>query len=350
MQKTKFAQELIETAKLLVSPGKGILAADESNSTLASRFKAIGLESTLETREAYRGMLFTAPGLSKYISGVIQFDETLSQKHFSGESLQSILKSQKIITGIKVDKGVVALSTGEPITTGLDGLAERCERYYGQGCRFAKWRGVLKISENFPTGLAISENASALARYAKICQDSGLVPIVEPEVLCEGSHSIEKCEEVSTIVFSAVVKSLHEHGVLLEGILLKPNMITSGISLKENTSSVEIAMRTIRVLSRTIPPAVPGIVFLSGGQSEEEASNNLNAMNAIPGAKKPWNLSFSFGRALQASCIKAWAGKDLEAGQKALIIRAQANSLATLGKHNPEKSQGESLHVSNYVY
>ena len=349
MRSFKFAQELIETARLLCAPGKGILAADESVTTLASRFKSINLENTPESREAYRTLLFTAPHLSTYISGVIQFEETLSNKLPSGESLQSVLKSNHMIAGIKVDKGMVSLPTHESITIGLDGLSERCQSYYAQGCRFAKWRAALKISSQFPTTLAISENANALARYAYICQESGLVPIVEPEVLVEGDHSIERCEEVSEMVYAAVVKSLHDHGVMLEGILLKPNMITPGVKCKTRASPTEIAMKTVKVLSRTIPPAVPGIVFLSGGLSEEEASANLNAMNNIPGTKTPWKLSFSFGRALQASCIKAWAGKNLEAGQQALIKRAIANSLATLGKYKDEK-QGESLHVSNYVY
>ena len=350
MRTSAYIQEIIQTAKLLAAPGKGILAADESINTLGTRFKNIGVENTAENRESYRSMLFTTPGLSKYISGVIQFEETLNNKLPSGESLQTVLKKNNMIAGIKVDKGLIALPTDENITTGLDNLLERCKSYYSQGCRYAKWRAALKISSTFPTYLAISENANALARYAYICQEAGLVPIVEPEVLAEGDHSIDTCAKISTQVYAAVIQSLHLHGVVLEGILLKPNMITSGVSNTNKANATEIAMKTVSVLSRTIPPAVPGIMFLSGGQSEEESSANLNAMNSIPGAKKPWNLSFSFGRALQATPMKVWAGKNTKAGQDALIIRAEANSLATLGKYKPEKSKGESLHVSNYVY
>ena len=349
MRLNPYVQELIETAKLLAFPGKGILAADESIPTLATRFSKINLSNTAENREAYRSMLFTTPNLSKFISGVIQFEETLTNKLSNGESLQSVLKKNKLIPGIKVDKGLALLPTNESVTVGLDGLSDRCKEFYSQGCRFAKWRAVIKIGKNSPSNLAILENANSLARYASICQYSGLVPIVEPEVLAEGDHSIEECAEVSTKVYTAVINSLHLHGVILEGILLKPNMITSGVSA-EKASSTEIALQTLKVLNRTIPSAVPGIMFLSGGQSEEEASFNLNAINSVPGAKKPWTLSFSFGRALQASCIKDWGGINVKEAQATLIKRAEANSQASLGKYQNTGVKGESLHVSNYSY
>lgn len=350
MRTNLYKQELVEIANALCAPGKGILAADESISTLSKKFDKINLPNTYENRQAYRSMLFTAPNLNKYISGVIQFEETLTNKLSSGESLQTYLHTNKIITGIKVDKGLSLLHTGETVTTGLDGLGDRCKNYYDQGCRFAKWRAVIKIEPKFPTPLAIKLNSELLARYASICQGSGLVPIVEPEVLVEGDHNIEKCAEISTIVYSAVISALHEHGVLLEAVLLKPNMITSGISSSNKDTHTEIALNTLQVLGRTIPPAVPGIVFLSGGQSEEEATNNLNSINSVPAVKKPWNLSFSFGRALQASCVEAWAGQNITAGQQALMKRASANSLATLGQQKTEKTEGKSLHITNYVY
>lgn len=350
MKVSSFAAELVQTAKKIATPGKGILAADESTNTIGSRFTKIKLQNTYENRAAYRSMLFTAPNLNKYISGVIQFEETLTNKLPTGESLQSVLAKQGIITGIKVDKGLGLLPNDEPFTTGLDGLDERCASFYQAGVRFAKWRAVIKLSGKSPSSLSISTNTDGLAKYAAICQRNGLVPIVEPEVLAEGDHSIEKCAEVSKIVYSETFASLHKHGVLLEGILLKPNMITSGMSAITKASSEEIALRTVEVLSSTVPPIVPGIMFLSGGQSEEEASMNLNKINLVERYLKPWTLSFSYGRALQFSCLNAWAGSNVAAGQKELIRRAAANSLATLGKYVDEKTVGESLHISNYSY
>lgn len=345
-----FAKELVSTARQLATLGKGILAADESLTTLGSRFSKINVENTYENREAYRSMLFTTPSLSNYISGAIQFDETLKNKTPEGELLQNILKKANIIPGIKVDKGLSVLSNEETLTTGLDGLEDRVKFYYSQGCRFAKWRGVLKISNKMPSSLAIEENANSLAKYAFICQSNGLVPIVEPEILAEGDHDIETCGAVSTLVYSAVMNALHKHSVLFEGILLKPNMITPGIKSHKKASFQEIAEKTLETLYRTIPPAVPGIMFLSGGQSEEDASSNLNAINQINKGKGPWVLSFSYGRALQASCMKAWQGKNIKAGQETLLHRAKMNSLATIAKYQRENNNGESLHVSNYSY
>jgi fructose-bisphosphate aldolase class I len=350
MKVSKFASELFETAKKIATPGKGILAADESTGTIGSRFTRIKLQNTYENREAYRSMLFTAANLNKFISGVIQFEETISNKLPSGESLQSVLARNGIVSGIKLDKGLCLLANDEPFTLGLDGLDERCASFYQAGLRFAKWRAVIKISPTFPSNLAITTNAEGLAKYAMICQRNGLVPIVEPEVLSEGDHDISKCAEVSKLVLSETFVSLQRHGVLLEGILLKPNMITSGMLNKNKASSEEIALKTVEVLSNTVPPVVPGIMFLSGGQSEEESSVNLNNINKVERFFKPWTLSFSYGRALQHSSITAWAGSNVAAGQKELLRRAAANSLASLGKYQDEKKTGESLHISNYSY
>ena len=350
MKVSTYAAELVETAKKIATPGKGILAADESTNTIGNRFGKIKLRNTYENRAAYRAMLFTAPNLNRYISGVIQFEETLINKLPSGEGLQTFLARQGIIAGIKVDKGLAVLPNNEPYTTGLDGLDERCATYYQVGVRFAKWRAVIKLTGESPSSLAISVNTDALAKYAAICQRNGLVPIVEPEVLADGDHSIDKCAEISKQVYSETFASLHKHGVMLEGILLKPNMITSGMSCKEKASSEEIALRTVEVLASTVPPIVPGIMFLSGGQSEEEASLNLNKINLVEKYFKPWTLSFSYGRALQNSSLNAWAGNNVQAGQKELIRRAAANALATVGKYADEKTTGESLHVSGYSY
>jgi len=350
MKYSQYIPELIETARKIATPGKGILAADESLNTIGGRFSKINLDNSYANREAYRSMLFTAPNLSKFISGVIQFDETLSNKLPSGESLQTVLSRNSIITGIKVDKGLSLLQSDEPITLGLDGLDERCQSYYKQGIRFAKWRAVLKISDKFPSNLAVLSNADSLAKYALICQRNGLVPIVEPEVLAEGNHDIEKCAEISRAVYSEVFNALCKHGVLLEGILLKPNMITSGMNSEKKVKSEVVAEKTVETLARTVPPAVPGIMFLSGGQSEEESSLNLNAINLASKYIKPWTLSFSYGRALQSSSLKAWGGKNIKEGHAALLKRAAANANASLGKYEIESNKGESLHIANYTY
>lgn len=352
-----FTQELIQNARRIATRGKGILAADESTGTIANRFKSIDLENTYENREAYRVLLVTAPGIEQYISGVILFEETLDNKLPDGTLLPEHLTRLGILPGIKVDKGLVTIpgTDGETSTQGLDGLAERCKTYYSKGCRFAKWRATYKITKDCPSEVAILENAHGLARYAAICQSNGLVPIVEPEVLADGTHSIDECAEKSQRVYAAVVKALHDHGVLLEGALLKPNMITSGMSASERAGPGDVAWRTVQVLTRTIPAAIPGIMFLSGGQSEEEASVNLNAMNALPNVVRPWSLSFSYGRALQHSAIRLWAGKheNVTRAQEMLLSRAQANSQANLGEYQGGSggaAAAESLYVSNYTY
>lgn len=352
----KYKDELIATAKAIASPGKGILAADESTTTIGNRFKGINVENNEENRRAYRELLFTSEGIENYISGVILFEETLYQSTKDGVRFTELMKKKGIIPGIKVDKGTVAIggTNNETATQGLDDLGKRCAKYYSEGARFAKWRAVLKIGKTEPSEVAILENAHGLARYAAICQENGLVPIVEPEVLVDGTHDIDECAQKSERVFAAVVKALHDHNVLLEGSLLKPNMITPGSDSQKKVSSQEIAWKTVRTLLRTIPGAIPGIMFLSGGQSEDEASANLNEMNKLQDVKKPWNLSFSYGRALQHSCLRKWLGKEenLVDAQTTFLGRAKNNSLATLGKYEGGQSGSgsESLHVKGYVY
>ncbi len=282
MVETKnFKEELIANAKKICRPGFGILAADESTGTIGNRFSKIDVENTEPNRRAYRELLFTTEGLENHISGVIMFEETLDQATADGVNFVKLLESKNIVPGIKVDKGIVNIghTEGETATTGLDGLAERCKKYYEKGCRFAKWRAVLKIGNGLPSALSITENAHTLARYGSICQDNGLVPIIEPEILTDGDHTIEQCAEASERVFSGVMKALIDHKLIIEGLLLKPNMVTPGSTCPEKKTTQEIAWYTVRTLSRSIVPALPGIVFLSGGQSEEDASLNLNAMN-----------------------------------------------------------------------
>jgi len=351
---SNFREELIATANAIATPGKGILAADESTGTIGSRFNGIKVENIEENRRAYRELLFTAEGLEQYISGVILFDETLYQKTEDGTRFTEVLKNKGIITGIKLDKGVIPLrgTNKETFTQGFDDLGARCAKYYAEGVRFAKWRAVLQIGEGMPSEISIKENCNGLARYAAICQDNGLVPIVEPEILMDGDHSIEVSVKVTQKVLAFVYKALHDANVLLEGTLLKPNMVIQGSSFKPACSPQQVGHATVTVLSRTVPAAVPGITFLSGGLSEEEASLNLNAMNQT-NLKKPWNLSFSYGRALQASCLKAWLGKkeNVPAAQAALLARAKANSEASLGVYKgSENASTESLFVSNYSY
>jgi len=351
-------QELSSIAKAIASPGKGILAADESNGTMGKRFVPIGIENNEENRRQYRQMLFTVPKSElEGISGVILFHETVYQKGDDGRSLIDHVKDLGLIPGIKVDKGVKELfgaEDGEGTTQGLDDLDVRCKEYKAQGCQFAKWRCVLKIGQNTPSYTAILENANVLARYASICQANRLVPIVEPEVLCDGTHNLDRCQKVTETVLAAVYKALNDHHVFLEGTLLKPNMVTPGQKCPEKATPQQIARATLTALSRTVPPAMPGITFLSGGQSEEEASVNLSHMNQITDIPRPWNVSFSFGRALQASAIKAWAGKDVKAGQGAFLRRAKINGLAQLGKYIGEGkatgAAGESLFVENHSY
>jgi fructose-bisphosphate aldolase class I len=317
--------ELELTARALVAPGKGILAADESTGTIKKRFDKIGVDSTEETRRAYRELLFTTPGVGDHISGVILYDETIRQSAADGRPFPSVLSAAAVIPGIKVDTGAkeLALSPGEKVTEGLDGLRERIAEYRSLGARFAKWRAVITIGDGLPSKACIDANAHALARYAGLCQEGGLVPIVEPEVLMDGDHTIERCYDVTVWTLNAVYDQLYDQHVVLEGTLLKPNMVVSGKDCPAQAGVAEVAEWTIRALRTSVPAAVPGIVFLSGGQSEEEATAHLNAMNAM--GEQPWQLSFSYGRALQASALDAWQGDPAKvaAGQKAFAHRAK---------------------------
>ncbi len=331
----QYEAELQKTIEDMVQPGKGILAADESLPTIEKRFKLIGVESTPETRRAWRSLLLTTPGLGEYISGVILFEETLTQTDDSGTPLPQVAERQGIVPGIKVDKGKIPLvnSPGDLITQGLDFLAERLGTYRQQGARFAKWREVYAISATNPRRLAVTANAEVLARYAAICQSAGLVPIVEPEVLIDGDHDIERCFEVTVDVQKEIYHALHRWGVVLEYTLLKPNMVTPGKATRKAPPE-EVAAWTVRQLRRSVPAAVPSVNFLSGGQSPEEATANLNAMNRdFP--DQPWALSFSYGRALQQPALQAWKGKDenREAAQQALLERARLNGLARRGEY-----------------
>lgn len=303
--KKDFRKELAETAAKLATPGKGILAADESEGTIGKKFVSIGVENNVENRRAYRELLFTAPGIEQYISGVILFSETAGQSTKDGKNFVDLLISKGIVPGIKVDKGLGILpgTQDENTTKGLDSLDAMCKEYYAKGVRFAKWRAVLKIGKDLPSNLSVQENAWGLARYAAICQDNGIVPIVEPEILSDGDHSIEVCQKVTERVLAATFKALNENNIFLEGCLLKPNMVTQGSTHPVKPTPEEIGARTVTALSRTVPPALVGVFFLSGGQSEEEASVNLNAMNSLKGVRRPWFLSFSYGRALQNTAV-----------------------------------------------
>jgi fructose-bisphosphate aldolase class I len=352
-----YKEELAKTAAAIAAPGKGILAVDESTKTIGKRLQSIGVENTEEARQAYRGLLFTCPNLGKYISGAILYEETLFQSHANGTPFVDCLKSIGVFPGIKVDTGLQPLPGGHPVETwctGLDGLVERAAAYYAQGARFAKWRAVLQItSDGAPSALSIEENAWGLARYARAVQESGLVPIVEPEILMDGDHSIETTAAVQEKVLAAVYKALSDNGVFLEGSLLKPSMTVPGAECTEPVTKEKIAEYTIRTLERTVPSAVPGITFLSGGLSEEEASIYLNTMNQIK-RKGPWSVTFSYGRALQQSTLKAWGGKpeNIPAAQKALFARAQANGEANLGKYvaGSQPSADGTLFVKGYKY
>ncbi|KAG6605043.1 fructose-bisphosphate aldolase 1, chloroplastic-like [Cucurbita pepo subsp. pepo] len=348
-----YADELVKTAKTIASPGRGILAMDESNATCGKRLASIGLENTEANRQAYRTLLVTPPDLGKYISGAILFEETLYQSTVDGEKIVDVLVKQGIVPGIKVDKGLVPLagSNNESWCQGLDGLDSRAAAYYQQGARFAKWRTVVSIP-NGPSALAVKEAAWGLARYAAVSQENGLVPIVEPEILLDGEHGIDRTFEVAQKVWAEVFFYLAENNVLFEGILLKPSMVTPGAECKEKATPQQVAEYTLSLLKRRIPPAVPGIMFLSGGQSEVEATLNLNAMNQAP---NPWHVSFSYARALQNTCLKTWGGlpENVKAAQDALIHRAKANSLAQLGKYSSEGETAEAsegMFVKNYSY
>ena len=318
------------TIEALAQPGKGILAADESGPTIAKRFKAIGVESTEENRRAYRSVLLSTPGLGDFISGVILYEETLGQRADDGTPLPQLLVRQGIVPGIKVDTGKIplALAPGDEITQGLDGLAKRLDGYRQQGARFAKWRAVYNVSDTLPSRLAVKANAEALAGYAAICQEQGVVPIVEPEVLIDGDHSIGRCAEVTEAVLHEVFHALHRHRIALELMLLKPSMVVPGKEHGQQAGPAEVAARTVQVLRRTVPAAVPSINFLSGGQTPEQATVNLQAMNRI--GPHPWLLSFSYGRALQDPAMQSWKGQAANArrSQDALLERARLNGAA----------------------
>lgn len=335
--------ELESTARALVAPGKGILAADESFPTIAKRLAGIGVESSEEVRRTYRQMLLTAPGSEEFISGAILFDETLRQKVDDGTPIPAAMAKMGIIPGIKVDTGAKPLAgtDEEKVTEGLDGLRGRLEEYRGLGARFAKWRAVIAIGHKIPSRYCIEANAHALARYAALCQEQGLVPIVEPEVMMDGNHDIDRCYRVTRDTLRAVFNQLGLQRVELSGMLLKPNMVISGKECEEQAGVEEVAAKTVECLLETVPAAVPGIVFLSGGQSDELATAHLNAMNAGD-RTLPWELSFSYGRALQQAALKAWGGKaeNVEAGRKAFMHRARCNGAARYGRYDAELEAG----------
>ncbi|HEX2478055.1 MAG TPA: class I fructose-bisphosphate aldolase [Geminicoccaceae bacterium] len=327
----------------LVADGKGILAADESVATATRRFDSVGIRSTEQSRRAYREMLFTTRGAAEFISGAILYDETIRQKSSGGTPLAEVLRSQGIIPGIKVDIGAEPLagSPEETVTEGLDGLRDRLAEYHRMGARFAKWRAVIRIADALPSPACVSANAHALARYAALCQEQHVVPIVEPEVLMDGAHTIERCEEVTGAVLHAVFHALFEQGVSLEAMLLKPSMVIAGKDCRRQALVQEVATATLRCLRRHVPAAVPGIVFLSGGQKDKLATAHLNAINRLPGPK-PWKISFSYGRALQDAAMAAWQGRDenLKAGQQALYHRARCNGAAARGEYTDATEAG----------
>ena len=330
--------DLESTARALVASGKGILAADESSSTIAKRLSSIDVESTEDNRRAYRNMLFTTEGLQEFISGVILFDETIRQASDDGVAFPKLLADKGMVPGIKVDKGAKALALfpGEKVTEGLDGLRERLEEYASMGARFTKWRAVIAIGEGLPTDYCIAANVHALARFAALSQEGGLVPIVEPEVLMDGGHSIERCYEVTARVLGSLFDELAAARVELPETLLKTNMVLSGTEASPRAGVTEVADATVRCMKEVVPSEVPGIVFLSGGQGDEEATAHLDAMNRI--GPHPWELSFSYGRALQAPALKAWRGQsdNVAAGQRALYVRAKLNGAARSGSYTPD--------------
>jgi fructose-bisphosphate aldolase class I len=335
-------EKLNDIANRMVAPGKGILAADESTGSITKRFESIKLESTETSRRDYREMLFrSGDAMKSYISGVILFDETLRQKAADGTPLVDIIKAAGAVPGIKLDKGPKPLPfcPGETVTEGLDGLAERVAEYAKLGAEFAKWRAVIDVSDTIPSHNAISANAHALARYAAICQQGGIVPMVEPEVLMDGAHTIDRCMEATEWALKETFQQLYFAGVALEGIILKPNMVISGKKCATQASREEVAEKTLKVLKRCVPGAVPGIAFLSGGQSGEDATAHLHLMNAA--GPLPWKLTFSYGRALQADALKAWAGRpeNVAAGQRALAHRAKMNALAAAGRWTAEQEK-----------
>jgi fructose-bisphosphate aldolase class I len=340
-----YTTELAQTARAMVAPGRGILAADESTGTIEKRFKSINVENTEENRRAYRDMLFGTRGLADHISGVILYDETLRQKTADGVPFPEFLSKQGILPGIKVDTGAkdMALCPGETVTEGLDGLAKRCAEYVKLGAKFAKWRAVITLGARIPSPACIAANAHALARYAAICQANGLVPIVEPEVLMEGDHTVERCEEVTEWTLRETFAALASQRVRLEEMVLKPSMVVSGGQAARSAPVDEVALRTVKVLKRVVPAAVPGIAFLSGGQSDELATAHLDAMNRLDGkhGALPWTLTFSYGRALQQPALKAWRGAaaNVAAAQSALAHRSRMNGLAATGKYQADQEK-----------
>jgi len=328
---------LEKTARDLVAAGKGILAADESNGTMSNRLEAVGISASAETRRDYRTNLFATNGYQNSISGVILFDETIRQKMSNGRLIPEALSSIGVYPGIKVDTGAKNLAnySGEKVTEGLDGLRERCEEYFSLGARFAKWRAVIKIGKNMPSDACISTNAHALARYASICQEQGLVPIIEPEVLMEGDHDAQTCYDVSAQILAATFDECRIQGVHLPGALLKPNMIIAGTSCPSQITREEVASLTVDCLTKHVPHELPGIVFLSGGQSDEDATAHLNLMNAME-IEHPWELSYSYGRALLANALRTWADGDSEQSQEVFLHRSKMNSLARTGDWKPE--------------
>jgi fructose-bisphosphate aldolase class I len=328
--------DLARVARTIVADGKGILAADETVGTITKRLHPLGIASTAETRRDYREMLFTAPDIASFIGGVILQDETIRQNSSAGKPFVTVLTDQGIIPGIKVDAGArpMAGAPGELVTEGLDGLRARLEEYRKLGARFAKWRAVITIGEGLPTRKCVHANASALGRYAALCQDVGLVPIVEPEVLMDGSHTLERCEEVTGQVLQAVFDALFEQDIALEGMLLKPNMVIAGSTCPKKASEQEVAKATLRTLSRHVPPAVPAVVFLSGGQDHVLATKHLSAINQLD-LPKPWKLTFSYGRALQDEALATWHGRreNVAAGQRAFHHRAECDYAAALGTY-----------------
>mmetsp|Transcript_12902 Transcript_12902/g.37457 ORF Transcript_12902/g.37457 Transcript_12902/m.37457 type:complete len:395 (-) Transcript_12902:50-1234(-) len=353
-----FSDELIATANKMVRPGYGLLACDESTGTVGQRLAEIGVDNTEENRAEWRELLFTTPDIGKHISGAILFEETLYQTAPCGKTMVELLAEQDIIPGIKVDTSLKPLcggGEGETWCSGLDGLFDRCTKAYAQGARFAKWRTAIRIDaeKNLPSKLAMTEAAWGLARYARTCQECGLVPIVEPEVLMDGDHDQATTATVQEEFISAVYKYMADNGCMLEGTLLKPSMTVAGVDAENKPSPEEVAKMTVQTLQRVIPPAMPGVTFLSGGISEEDASIYLNEINKID-RKGPWALTFSFSRALQSSCIKKWAGKaeNKEAAQKQLLARVIANSEASLGKYEygSQPTETESLYKKDYVY
>ena len=330
--------QLAETAQAMVAPGKGIIAIDESNNTIKKRFDSVGIDCTEDNRRAYRQMLLTTPGLNEHISGAILYDETLRQKSSDGVPFTQIMLANGIIPGIKVDKGPQPLAgfPGEVVTEGLDGLRERLKEYAQLGARFAKWRAVITIGEDIPSGTCIEANSHMLARYAALCQEAGIVPMVEPEVLMDGDHDIDVCYEVTEVTLRSLFAALYDHNVMLEGTILKASMVVSGKSCPDQAGVDEVAEMTVQCLRSTVPATLPGIVFLSGGQSDTDATAHLNAMNQM--GALPWPLSFSYGRAMQTAALKLWSadltGKVAEA-QQTVLARARDNGLAALGQWSP---------------